>query len=645
MTQFTLPAAVEIHRGRADENLCYDYAVAELSRLLGRVSIEAQTASKLASGKPFRLFVGLPGASMPTEPQLPSGLFPDAYSIAVSAQGIAIISTSAKGILNGVYDFAEKLGFVFLMPGEQGEWVPETPHSLPTGRVVLNPRFRYRGVIYGGLTYDYDLAEWLVFYAKLRFNNVNFHGVDLEDKTLVHRLGLRAETGGHGYRELLPRTLLARKPDLFRMGQPEDFGGKRVADFNSCAVNPEARKIMGENFSKQAHKAADQGFYALHCWPDDLPGGGWCLCPHCRGIAVSDQAMLAMRNLAEVVRKEKLPLRVPMLAYHDTMQPAGNIPPSKETFLLFAPRERCYGHRLDDPQCARNRFYLDALTRWMERYKGIDDAHTFEYYFDQILFRGLYPYLPGVIAEDMSVYEQYGIESHMVLHIGGPAVAPEWNMLFFARNLWDANLSPKAFNAAYSSSFGHGDVAAAWSDYLDARARAFTAAMCMCDHEINVYLDYRWLPENTKPFGQEMVKVYLQSSKELAQAADRLERATSSKGSAWLRKLATAEIARARFEAAELEVMSYQQDSVNQAARYLVTGKSTALQAAIAAGENVIRAFKPARVFAKKAHISEKSWYFGNINRWLTNETKSKIKVWKMAQRATAKKNSCEVNK
>lgn len=631
MTQLILPGAVEIHHARTDGDACYDYAVAEICRLLQKINIVTRIAVEPELGKLFRLFVGLPGALMPAIAPLRSGLFPDAYSLEISAKGVLIASATAKGVLNGIYDLAGKLGFAFLMPGENGEWVPGTVHSLAIGRAVSKPRFRHRGVFYGGLTHDFSAADWLQFYAKLRFNAVCFHGPEIEDKGLLQRLGLRAETGGHGYRELLPRKLFARKPDLFRMEQPEDFGGKRVDDFNSCAVNPEARRIMGGNFRKQVRQTADEGFYALHLWPDDLPGGGWCLCPDCRSLAPSDQAMLAMRNLAGVVREEKVPMRVPMIAYHDTMQPAGNVPPSKETFLLFAPRERCYGHRLDDPKCARNRFYMSALTGWMAKFKGIGDAHTFEYYFDQILFRGLHPYLPDVIAGDMSVYEQQGIESHMALHIAGPAVAPDWNMLFFAGNLWDANLLTKDFNASFPLTFCSGAAVTAWTDYLDARARIYTKAMCMCDHEINVYLDYRWLPENTKPFGRKMVKIYGQCSTELAHAADRLEHAISSKGSAPLRKLAAAEVARARFEAAELEVMSHQQDSVNQAADYLVTGNPSALRAAIAAGENVIRVFKSARERAKKAHISEKSWYFRNINRWLSNETKSKIKRWKKA--------------
>lgn len=628
MNKFTIPARVEIYHRRLDNDPCYEYAVSELKRILTKSKVEARMESKTAPDTSLYLFVGFPGATIPALPSLKGDLFPDAYSLSVAAQGVLISSTSAKGILNGVYGLAEKLGYAFLLPGEEGEWAPESLQNLPLGQTVVNPRFRHRGFFYGGISYDYTTEEWIVFYAKLRMNAVSLHGPDLIDKELPKRLGFRIETGGHGYRDLLPRPLFEKKPELFRMGQPEDFGGKRVSDFNSCAANLEARSIMGKNFAVQLRQAAQDGFYALHNWPDDLPGGGWCLCPHCRSIAPSDQAMLAMRNLGDVVRAEKLPMRVPMLAYHDTMRPAGDIPPSKETFLLFAPRERCYGHRLDDPQCARNQFYLQTLIEWMEKFKGIDDAHTFEYYCDQILYRGLHPYIPGVIAGDMDVYERCGIESHMTLHIAGTAVAPDWNMLFFARNLWNSELTGDGFNSSYPASLGDGAVAEAWSHYLDVRARVFTEVLDMCDHEINIYLDYRWLPGTTKPFGEKMVKVYRESSRDLACAVAQFEAAVSGQGSLRLQQLAAAEMARARFEVAELEVMSWQQDSVNQAAHYLVCHDPQSLHAAIASGENVIRAFKSALALAKKAKISEKCWYFKNVNRWITDETKCKVKEW-----------------
>ena len=40
-----------------------------------------------------------------------------------------------------------------------------------------------------------------------------------------------------------------------------------------------------------------EGAYAIHAWGDDLPAGGWCLCPSCRSFSPEDQSMIAMNLL------------------------------------------------------------------------------------------------------------------------------------------------------------------------------------------------------------------------------------------------------------------------------------------------------------------------------------------------------------
>jgi len=125
-----------------------------------------------------------------------------------------------------------------------------------------------------------------------------------------------------------------------------------------------------------------------------------------------------MRHLAEAMAKKDASMRLPILAYHDTMFPGAQIDAPKNSFLLFAPRERCYAHALNEPACARNRVYYKALQEWMKKFKGIDDAHMFEYYFDQVLFRGIYPFLPNTILEDLKVYA--GMASNAVSRCKSP---------------------------------------------------------------------------------------------------------------------------------------------------------------------------------------------------------------------------------
>ena len=587
---------------------------------MGRIGVCTETRESQGGCDSFSLAIG----SISGFTVCSSQLVHDSFRLAVSGEGIELSATSAKGILNGVYYLAEQLGFLFLLPGEAGEWAPEQAVDLPVGETLMQPRFPFRGIFWGWLDVrDYTDEEWLRFYAKLKFNALSDRIVDVQ---LVEELGIRLEVGGHGLSELLPRDLFAEKPDLFRLFQPEDFGGKRLNDSNVCITNPDARKIIKENF--QTMLKSVEGAYALHAWADDLPASGWCLCPSCRSFSPADQSMLAMNLLAEAARECQSDVRVANIAYHDTMFPGINISPASETFLVFAPRERCYGHALDDPKCARNRHYMEALKAWRDKYDGISDDHTFEYYFDQILFRGMYPFLPDVILDDMTVYQENGIESHMSLQVAGPELVPEFNMLLFAAAHWNKDLTSTQFCHTVSAKLAAGG-APAWEEYLLARGETFTGAMKMCDHDLSVYLDYRWLPETTSTFAREMVGVYADSSKKLEAAAERLAAGVSPGAPERLLLLTQLEVKRALFEAAELRVMHYQQDAVNHFADYLNGGSREDADKGCELMGAAIETLRDAKTKAVDFGMTEKIWYLECVNKWLTGEFERKLNHYK----------------
>ena len=289
---FSLPDKVHLTCLEGVDSKCYRYAVDEMIRLIGRLGISVATVSRKESGEGLSLQIG------DCLPVKTSGeIIHDGFLFSVSGDGINISANSGKGVLNGVYHLAEQLGFLFLMPGDEGEWVPDRREtvSIPCGKRIVNPRFKHRGVYYGALPFDdFTEEEWLRFYAKLRFNAVRrHHGGEL---ALTEELGLRFEIGGHDLASLLPRDMFEKEPELFRMFQPEDFGGKRMNDANLCVTNPKARRIIQRNFAERLKEVP--GAYAIHTWGDDLPAGGWCLCPSCRALTPTDQAMLAMRHLA-----------------------------------------------------------------------------------------------------------------------------------------------------------------------------------------------------------------------------------------------------------------------------------------------------------------------------------------------------------
>ena len=506
------------------------YAASELARLLGRIGVKATVRVTGADGNSVSL--GAPKAADV------SGVRHDGFTIACAADGVTIAATCGKGVLNGVYQLAEDLGFGFVLPTPQGELVPEKPAALAEGVRTVNPRFAYRGLYSASdMVILYDQQAWYEFLAKLRFNaTCNHCSRTPEAHALYAKLGFRKETGGHEMSACLPRDLYKERPELFRMFQPEDFSGKRLPDSNFCASNPKTRELFAANYLKRVTPSATLGYYAHHAWADDLPAGGWCLCSRCRAYAPTDQSQMAMNTEARAIRRAGLKLRVPALAYHDTLFPSELVEPDPLCFLLYAPRERCYAHALDDPRCTRNAGHLKGLEAWARRYAKNDDAHTFEYYTDQMLFRGHTPYLPETLLGDADVYERCRIESFMSLQIGGPLLSPDWNLLAFSRVAWEKGLDRDRLTAKVLQGVPAAD-RAAWTKYLDLRAAAYEHALAICDCPNTIYMDYRFMPERSGEAGRKLIDNLVRGAKLLAEARAALAGASLTPSSVYVQDL------------------------------------------------------------------------------------------------------------
>ena len=619
---YTIPEKVLIIKSENINSTCYDYAAQELARLLERIGTSSVISTTSGKTDSYLLRV-VSSSSELTEPVIDiSHIFADGFTLEVKESGITIGAKKAKGILNGVYELAEKLGFLFLYPGENGEWPPlesNAKRSIATGKYNFNPRFKYRGIFGGSPT-----NEWVEYYAKLKMNAL----CNFLDKDMSKKLGLRMERGGHGLRMLFSKDLYKEHPEYFRMSQPEDFYGKRVDDYNFCVTSPGMKAIIQKNYRGKIKSYVDKNVYAWHTWPEDLPGGGWCHCTTCRSFSPSDQVMLAMKMLAEVIREDKLPMRVPVLAYHDTMLPGREFNPPKESFLLFAPRERCYAHALDEPTCSINKIHLQALNEWIKKFKGVDDAHTFEYYLDRVLFRGLYPTLLQVILDDMPIYQKAGIESHMTLQVG-TAYVPELmmhNLPLFAQGMWNDKLTAKI----YIKDISHKILPAQWKiweDYFSGREQVFSKVMKWCDHDMQAGIDYRWIPETTLDYGREMVQIYKWGAERLTQIANQLENALSSQWPDRVKKLAQKEIARTRFESSELMSMMSQQSAANYIGEFLNSDTERSLQSGVEQLNQTLENLDQALIMARAAGIKDGDYYY-TYQGWITKEIKQKIAKW-----------------
>ena len=429
------------------------YAAEELARF-----VSAMTACRV------RLVSSRPQSGPAVELILcPSAAFgPDGFRRSLSAAGVAIEAATGRGLLYGVYDLLEDLGCRWYYPGPDGCRIPRraelrlAPPGGPVAGVPVagvpaaavkeeRPAFPGRSLILGHDLYLDDVVGWVEWAARNRLNGIFLHEFpppDLGGRPAswwrealaravpeARRRGLAVEFGGHGLAALLPRRLFRRHPDYFRFD-----GRRRTPDHNLCPSSPGALEVVARN--ARAYFAARPGADVYHLWPDDIVGGGWCRCERCAGLSASDQALLAINAAARVLAEVEPGAKLAFLAYHDTIEPARRVKPEPNVVLLYAPRERCYAHALDDAACEVNRPYHASLAAGAAALPWV--PRVFEYYLDGVLFKSMFPPLPRVMAADLRAYLAAGVHTVGALMTSDrPHLAAPVNLWLWGRLTWD----------------------------------------------------------------------------------------------------------------------------------------------------------------------------------------------------------------
>src|SRR5581483_4250557 len=359
-----------------------------------------------------------------TAPPLDDGV---EYAVrAAGPAGMTVRGASPRAVLAAVYALLEAAGCRWSPHGVADERVPERGHA----RSVVppmdgRPAFARRAYAADLATWHYTVPERLAsrlpgdvafvdWMAKSGGTGFLFIRHANDTQWLVpelvpelRRRGLDVEGGGHALVELLPRALFASHPEYFPVGAD----GRRSDFGNVCGSSDEALALVGTRARTARTEIADTR--DLHLWGLDLFGGGWCACPGCARLSASDQ-LLRVCNAA--ARAAEDGTRVFHLAYHDTIRPPRTMRPDPRVSAEFAPRERCYAHTLDDPDCATNRPYRAALEEHLALFDGRVDV--FEYYGDAILFGGCAVPLPTVVGRDLEYYARAGVRGVSCLIFG-----------------------------------------------------------------------------------------------------------------------------------------------------------------------------------------------------------------------------------
>ena len=432
----------------------------------------------------------------------------DGYVLVPSAQGLALAATSPKGLLNAVYGYLSFCGVRWPAPGVE-VLPPAGKLPRPEQPVLRNPDYPGRGIFH---SQHGDWEAWAEFYARLGFNNIGVHGQPTEWRAMLkvaQRFGLELQIGGHGLAALLPRGEFEKHPDYFRALQPPDFDRTRMPDSNLCSGNKRALDIVRAGAKRYVGK--HPGAMAYHLWADDLPAGGWCYCSHCMGITPQDQAVIANSAVAAGVCDADPKALTAHLIYHDTIEAPRLAQPHPGLAPLYAPRERCYAHALNDPSCARNRYFTHHLEAVLD-YFGNREWLLFEYYSDYILFRGMLPLMPEILAEDLRYYRSLGLNCAQHLLVGS-GVGLLTNLHVFAAQCWDLHADP--WEPLRQLSRGVPGLLAAWKK----QARASLRWLDISSSPVDRYFDYRFLVEMPPKVAEPYRRGVLKAAQELEQAA------------------------------------------------------------------------------------------------------------------------------
>jgi hypothetical protein len=281
------------------------------------------------------------------------------------------------------------------------------------------PTFLTRGVVL--LPEDLSLADWPERARKAGLTTVGIHHQNSPQAVIrwvkqdtgqrflerCRKIGLEVEYELHAMKELLPRGLFTRSPELFRMTD----SGERKPDANCCVHSKPALEIIAENavaIARTLRPTTSRYFY----WGDD--GQPWCLCPQCRELSASEQAVVVENRIGQALRKLDPKAQVAHLAYANTLAPPRKVKPDAGVFLEFAPINRRYDlsyEKQQDPKLAEG---LPALAANLQVFPK-DTAQVLEYWLDVSRFSRWkrpavrLPWNKDVFRADVEAYRKHGI--------------------------------------------------------------------------------------------------------------------------------------------------------------------------------------------------------------------------------------------
>ncbi len=313
---------------------------------------------------------------------------PDSFVIKTQGDTLWIIGKNEVAEVYGTSYFLEKmLGIRFLIPPspeDNGEYVPQCKKIvIPEGEIFKEPAFRERYLSHLGY-WNVTPKKGILWAVRNGYQihipyNINMPYTKEMDEFYrsVSTPEARHIIGGHG---TFPYAIPADKyfktnPEYFALlnGKRQLYCGNQKGYYQYCISNPEVQQLVVDYILKEIRKYPENEV-TFGLGLTDL-STGWCECAECKKLDgnVSGTLNISTRFhtvVAQIAAKvyEKMPTaRLRVWAYHTYR----DIPecPSHDSRMLtqYCIHGRCYGHKLDDPNCRRNVSQFALMKEWRKR--------------------------------------------------------------------------------------------------------------------------------------------------------------------------------------------------------------------------------------------------------------------------------------
>lgn len=269
---------------------------------------------------------------------------------------------------------------------------------------------------------------------------------------------------------------------------PEYFAlvnGRRVMDRQYCYSNTNLLNRAADEAIRLLDGYCGLGQYCFALWDT---ASGACQCPACVAMATPEETQKGIEStrfhtfvnyIADRIWRKWPAADLLYLAYWTYRRPPVNVPHDPRMPVQYCDHERCYGHDIDDPNCARNVRIFREMQDWARRAPYV---FTYEYF---SATPGTYCGGDLSFARDLKTYHRIGLTGwkEEAVFCDSALVAPfdtqehrdrmpsVWQRMWIAGKLsWDITLDENALLAECESKY-YGRAYPAMKRYQDLRRR------------------------------------------------------------------------------------------------------------------------------------------------------------------------------